>query len=382
MILSICVSMYSRVEGGEEMKPMKAVVLEKKGSLLTILADDGSFQKIRYKRNVEIGSEIELSNVQRRQPFWRVAVSIAAVFLLTLIGSMGWSAYQATTAAAMISVDINPRLQLTLDQKGRVLKAESLNSDAERVLQGLPLKGESWNQAISEIIGQSTALNYLNSDHLWVLVGYSPIKEGSAIPAGVNTDEIAQKIESAAQAQGMKPEIVVYQLSADEQKTAQEKGLTLGEYALLNTAQKAGLNVDANTVKNTAERVKLLEEPQVKHLMDQEEHLKENDDSKAASSGIISKDKGNSDEGSNSNSDTNDNSKNNPSVNQSTSHGNRTDFQSGKSANKPLDPSHGKLQQDQNEQDTMKDNAGGNRDKSGSKENEENQNQNQKGKGQ
>lgn len=362
------------------MKPMKAVVLEKKGSLLTILADDGSFQKIRYKRNVEIGSEIELSNVQRRQPFWRVAVSIAAVFLLTLIGSMGWSAYQATTAAAMISVDINPRLQLTLDQKGRVLKAESLNSDAEHVLQGLPLKGESWNQALSEIIGQSTALNYLNSDHLWVLVGYSPIKEGSAIPAGVNTDEIAQKIESAAQAQGMKPEIVVYQLSADEQKTAQEKGLTLGEYALLNTAQKAGLNVDANTVKNTAERVKLLEEPQVKHLMDQEEHLKENDDSKAASSGIVSKDKGNSDEENNSNSNTNANSKNNPSVNQSTSHGNRTDFQSGKSANKPLDPSHGKLQQDQKEQDTMKDNEEGNRDKSGSKENEGNQNQ--KGKGQ
>lgn len=355
---------------------MKAVVLEKKGSMLTILAADGSFQKVHYKRNVEIGSEIELSNVRQRQPLWRIAVSIAAVFLLTLIGSMGWSAYQATTAAAMISVDINPRLQLTLDQKGRVLKAESLNSDAERVLQGLPLKGEPWNQALSEIIGQSTSLNYLNSDPLWVLVGYSPVTEGKAIPAGVNIDEIAQKIESAVQAQGMKPEIVVYQLSANEQKKAREKGLTLGEYALLNTAQRAGLNVDANTVKNTDERVRLLEEPQVKSLMDQEKHLRINDNSKTASAGSVSKQKGTSDEGNNSNS--NANLKNSSSVNQSTSHGNPTDFLSGKGVSKPLDPSLGKLQQDQKGQNAIKDNAEGNREKSGSKESGENQ----RGKGQ
>lgn len=215
--------MCSQVGGGEGNEANKSCGLGEKGSVLTILTDEGSFQKVHYRRNVEVGAEIELSNVRQRQLFWRAAVSIAAVFLLTLIGSMGWSAYQATTAAAMISLDINPRLQLTIDQKGRVLQTESLNSDAERVLKGLPVKGEPWNQALTEIIGQSTALNYLNSDHLWVLVGYSPIKEGNALPSGVNSDEITQKIETAAQSQGMNPQVVVYQLSEAEEKKLRKR---------------------------------------------------------------------------------------------------------------------------------------------------------------
>lgn len=354
------------------MKRMKAVVLEKKGSVLTILADDGSFQKVHYRKKVEVGAEIELSNIQQHPPFWRVAMSIAAVFLLTLIGSMGWNAYQATTAVAMISLDINPRLQLTIDQKGRVLQAESLNSDAERVVKGLPLKGEPWNQALNEIIGQSTALNYLNSDHLWVLVGYSPIKEGSVLPAGVNSDEITRRIETAAQAQGMNPKVVVYQLSEAEQKKAQEKSLTLGEYALMNTAQKAGINVDESTVKNTDERIKLLEQPQIKSLMNQETHSLENNDSKAVSAGVESKNKGNSDERSNQNTNTNGNSKNNSS-NQDSGYGTPPEHQPGKSVTNPMDSSQEKLQQGQKEQDAEKDNAAGSREKLGSKENGESQ---------
>lgn len=351
------------------MKPIKAVVLEKKGSVLTILTDEGSFQKVHYRRNVEVGAEIELSNVRQRQLFWRAAVSIAAVFLLTLIGSMGWSAYQATTAAAMISLDINPRLQLTIDQKGRVLQTESLNSDAERVLKGLPVKGEPWNQALTEIIGQSTALNYLNSDHLWVLVGYSPIKEGNALPSGVNSDEITQKIETAAQSQGMNPQVVVYQLSEAEEKKAQEKGLTLGEYALMNTAQNAGINADENTVKNTDERIKLLEEPQIKSMMDQDKRIKENNNSKAASAGINSKDKGTSGEGSDQDTHTNGNLKNNL-RSQSSGHGTSSDLPPGKSKSKPADSFQGKSQRDQ---EAEKDNAAGNHERSGSKENWENQ---------
>lgn len=257
------------------MNQLKAVVLEKNGSMVTILGADGSFQKIRYRNSVEIGSEIVIPTVQSRQPFWRIAVSVAAVFLLVLIGSTSWNYYQATTAVAMISIDINPRLQLTLDRKGRVLQLESLNPDAERVLAGLPLKGEPWNQALSDIIGHSVTLHYLNPEHQWVLVGYSPVKVGSIAPEGVTSDDITQRIESAAQAQGMDPKIAVYQMTAEDQTKAQASGLTLGEYALMNTAQKVGIKADANTVKNTTERVKLLDQPQVQEQLHKDNRVKE-----------------------------------------------------------------------------------------------------------
>lgn len=273
MILSICVSMYFQVEGGKEMKQLKAVVLEKKGSMVTVLAADGSFQKVRYRKPVAVGVEIEITEVSQHQPKWRIMASIAAVFLFTLMGSMSWNLYQGTTAVAMISVDINPRVQLTIDQKGRVRQFEALNSDAERVVAGLELKGEPWNQALEDIIEQSATLNYLNSEHNWVLVGYSPVKAGKEIPKGVTPDDIAQKIETAAQAEGLDPKLAVYQLSAEEQIQAKELGLTLGEYALMNTAKDAGIQAEASTVKSTDERVKLLEQPQVQKQMDKENRV-------------------------------------------------------------------------------------------------------------
>lgn len=307
MILFIYVSMYFQVEGGEGMKQLKAVVLEKKGSMVTILASDGSFQKVRYRKPVEIGAEIEITDLRQRQPLWRTLASVAAVFLFVLLGSMSWNLYQGTTAVAMISVDINPRLQLTLDQKGRVLQSEALNSDAEHVLTGLELKGEPWNLALENIIEQAVTLHYLNQGHNWVLVGYSPVKAGQEIPKGVTPDDIAQKIESAAQAEGMTPKVAVYQLGAQEQTQAKEQGLTLGEYALMNTAQDVGIQAKASTVENTDERVNLLEQPQVQKQMVKENQLKGISDNRGTTG------EGN-DQGNNSNQNAGDNPDNQPAV--------------------------------------------------------------------
>lgn len=136
----------------------------------------------------------------------------------------------------------------------------------------------------------------------------------------------------------------------------------------MNTAQNAGINADENTVKNTDERIKLLEEPQIKSMMDQDKRIKENNNSKAASAGINSKDKGTSG-GSDQDTHTNGNLKNNL-RSQSSGHGTSSDLPPGKSKSKPADSFQGKSQRDQ---EAEKDNAAGNHERSGSKENWENQ---------
>lgn len=311
------------------MKQMKAVVLEKKGSMVTVLASDGSFQKIRYRKPVEIGAEIKFTDSKQHQPLWRVITSVAAVFLFTFIGSMSWNLYDSTTAVAMISVDINPRLQLTIDKKGRVLEFEALNSDAEHVLTGLDVKGESWNQALEKIIGQSVTLNYLNLDHNWVLVAVSPVEAGKESLEGVNSDDIVQNIEDAAQSEGLDPKVAVYQLSAKEQTQAEEQGLTLGEYALMNTAKDAGVEAEASTVKGTKERVDLLEKPQVQQQMVKEKRIKD-----------ISNNKSNQGKG------------NGPEVNNSNGHSNA---QPGNGASNQSGISRGQLREERNEQGKVED---------------------------
>lgn len=258
------------------MSQLRAVVLEKKGTQLTVLSSDGSFQKLRYKGAVEVGEEIKIPAVQKT-PIWRIGASVAAIFLMVFMGVFGWNAFQPTTAVAMLSVDINPSLQLTLDQKGRVLGLESLNPDAEQLLSGLSLKGEPWEKALSRIVEQSVSLHYLNSEHPWILVGYSPMKsEQKVSPDEINADVITKQLEESAKEKGVSPQVVVYNLTAEEKVQAQETGLTLGEYALVNTAEKAGVKIQPEAIKKTDERARLLEKTEIQEQMRKETKVKLN----------------------------------------------------------------------------------------------------------
>lgn len=259
------------------MSGLKAVVLEKNGTLLTVLSSDGAFQKFRYKSSVEIGEELTIPAL-RKTPTWRIFTSVAAIFLVVFMGVFGWSVFQPGTAVAMLSLDINPSLQLTLDQKGRVLELESLNPDAEQLLSGLTLKGEPWEKALSKIIEQSVNLHYLDAEHTWVLVGYSPMKPDRELSSKqINSDEIAKQVEGASGEKGISSKVAVYELTAEEKVQAQEKGLTLGEYALVNTAKKIGLNVEPEAIKKMDERGQLLEKPEIQDQMKKENRIKVNE---------------------------------------------------------------------------------------------------------
>ncbi|SHN68327.1 anti-sigma factor domain-containing protein [Desulfitobacterium chlororespirans] len=252
------------------MSQIKAVVLEKHKNSITVLTGDGAFQTLKYKGDAEVGEEIQLP-IQSRATFWRIGASAAAVVLLALMGIFGWNAWQPRTAVAMISLDINPSLQLTVDQKGEVLELESLNSEAEQLVTGLALKGKSWGEALNEIIQKSVALNYLNEEENWVVVGYSSSatdqKEPPAKVSVINTEAITKQVQQAVHEQGLKSTVAVYELTSEQKKQAQETGLTLGEYALADTAQKAGIKVEPKDLKAKEERTRLLETPEIQEQM-------------------------------------------------------------------------------------------------------------------
>lgn len=269
------------------MTGLKAVVLEKKGSTLTVLTSDGSFKKVRRRDAVEVGQEIEIPAV-RSLPNLRIGVSIAAIFLIAFMSVFGWNAFQPGTAVAMVSLDINPSLQISLDRKGRVLELEALNPDAEQVLSELSLKGEGLNEALDQIIEQSAKLHYLNSDHNWVIVGYSP----NLSKTRVDPSAIVKHIEGAAQENGVSPQIAVYELSAEEDIQAQQHGLTIGEYGLMNSAQRVGVKVAPQAMKKTDERVRILKKPEVVEQMEKEKAIKVRTQKAQTNSGNPQKEKG------------------------------------------------------------------------------------------
>ncbi|MCI5843469.1 MAG: PepSY domain-containing protein [Clostridiales bacterium] len=60
---------------------------------------------------------------------------------------------QSHLVRSIVSVDVNPSVELKLNAKSRVISAIALNRDGEEILEGLKLKGADADAAINALIG-------------------------------------------------------------------------------------------------------------------------------------------------------------------------------------------------------------------------------------
>ena len=247
------------------MNKIKAVVLEKAGSRYTVLSKDGTFRHVHRRLNAEVGEEIEIRTGIDVFSGLRVWAGVAAIFLLVLTTFLGWTLYQAPTAVALLSVDINPSLQFAVDAQGHLLQLQTQNEDAKRMLSQIDLKGKSIDEALEQIVTRAYDQKFLSSDQHWVVIGYSPMpnKTQEQMPKELNENQIISWVTEIGQKKGLTPQVAVFSLNSQERELAQKGDLTLGEYALWQTAAKAGVVTQPEKLKDTSERVKLLENPQV-----------------------------------------------------------------------------------------------------------------------
>jgi len=265
---------------GDMNNELKALVLEKTNGYYTVLTATGEFKRVRHQVRAEIGEEILLQEQKlARFGTWRAWMSAAALFLFTLLGVFGVNWWQAPNAVAYLSMDINPSVQLVLDREGRVLDIEANNQDAEELLKGLDLKGQAVREAVQVLVSQAISLNYLQEGN-WVLVGVSAEEDGMPEKSvQLDNQEIIAWVEEAAQAQGITPQVALFEISPTEREAAAKEGLTLGEYGLWRTAQAAGVEVPAQNINEKEQRTKVLEQVRV------QEQIKLENDKRALENG-------------------------------------------------------------------------------------------------
>lgn len=244
---------------------MKAVVLEKSGLRYTVLGQDGTFRQIHRRLNAEVGEEILIQPWIEYFSGVRVWAGAVALFLVVFTTIFGWTLYQAPTAVALLSVDINPSLQFELDNQGHLVKFETQDEDAKRMLSQIDLKGKPIEEVLEQIITQAYDQKFLSTEKQWVVVGYSPMtnKTLEQMPKELNENQIISLVTKIGESKGLIPQVAVFSLTSQERELAQKGDLTLGEYALWQSADKAGIVTQPEKLKETSERVRLLENPQV-----------------------------------------------------------------------------------------------------------------------
>jgi len=135
------------------------------------------------------------------------------VFLIVLITSIVSMLYleKENKVVTVITMDINPSLKISLNEKEKVVKVEGLNKDGKELLKDNKLKGKSLEIAIEKITDKAIEKNYVKEKDSHILLYVKGEKTKEEVTTIINNELKEQKVEC---------EVITQVLSEDSKENA------------------------------------------------------------------------------------------------------------------------------------------------------------------
>jgi uncharacterized membrane protein YkoI len=120
----------------------------------------------------ELSNDRNLAYIKpkKKRPLYKVIGSVAAAIVICVAGIMVFGSGATSDAVAIIGLDVNPSIQISVDDEGRVIEASAVNKDGEQILDGMSLAGTDMKVAANAIVGSMLQQGYLNDISNSILV--------------------------------------------------------------------------------------------------------------------------------------------------------------------------------------------------------------------
>ena len=185
------------------------------------------------------GTVIPMTNHKTKKHWLRYAV--AACLSLVLVGAAagGFLLHQARTVTSVVSLDVNPSIQLQVNSSEKVLQVQALNTEAQEVLADMPLEGTHLNVAVNAIVGSLLQHGYLDSISSAILIS---VEDADIQRASRLQQELTDQVGAALLNQQSQASILSQTLTSDQQlqDQAAQNNISVGKAALIQAIQKNG----------------------------------------------------------------------------------------------------------------------------------------------
>ncbi|MBO6230713.1 MAG: hypothetical protein J6O50_09105 [Ruminiclostridium sp.] len=199
---------------------MKAVILERKGDEAAVLAENGSFMKIKHSGSV--GEEIEIApNVTPMPRPARKWVKGLAAAALILAVSGGAYHYTAVSVSAYVSIDAgDSSIEVAVNRLGRVLSVEAVNDSDSGLAEAIggDIRGMKVEDGVAAALGTLVGEGRLSAEDELMIVGITS-----------DSDSSAESLEKAI-VQNVDLPVRTVRVSGGERKEAHEKDIGGGRY--------------------------------------------------------------------------------------------------------------------------------------------------------
>ena len=206
---------------------MKAVIVDLVDGQAAALCDDGRIVKLADP-GYSLGQIVEVHERKRRTPLWVRYASTAAAAALLLVGVGGGAAY--AMPYGVVSLDVNPSLEYTINRFDYVLKVEGVNEDGKALLAEMNTK-----LLVHHRIGDALEASMQQLEERELLVDQS---DEIVISAGAKRPDHAERLVSTLENElsGKREDLDIHAFVVSEEdiNAAHKEGMSAGRHRMLN----------------------------------------------------------------------------------------------------------------------------------------------------
>ncbi len=219
------------------MRANKGKIMEILDSHAVVMTSDGHFNRIKRKESMRIGADVlYTSNDLMEKPYlkkswffnFKTQVAVAMFVVLALVISQ----ITMPVAYAVVSLDINPSLEITVDESRKVVSINPINTEADELLEAYVInENKDLHAVINDLIKLSNAMGYLTSENHNVILATAMIDSKNSKSDSIEfMSEILSAIEETEYTFDFT--LVSTAREAGDLKSAKSEGLSLGRYAM------------------------------------------------------------------------------------------------------------------------------------------------------
>lgn len=181
------------------------------------------------------GTVIPMTTKKTANRKWTTLVAACLAVMLLCGGGVFYQ--QAHAVASVVSLDVNPSIELKVSRSEKVLACAPLNDDAKTILadmgDGADLKGAKLDVAVNAIVGSLVRNGYLSSISSAIMIS---VEDKDTARAEKLQRELTDAVDGVLQTSEAKASVLTQTLTQDtaRDQQAQENNISTGKAALVN----------------------------------------------------------------------------------------------------------------------------------------------------
>lgn len=179
------------------------------------------------------GKVIVMTEEKKKRGFIKYFMAAASLVLVLGAGALLTNVYRLNYAvSSTVSLDVNPSIQITVNEKERVLDVKALNKDGGIVIGDMDFKGSDIDVTMNALIGSMLRKGYLNelANSILISVDNNDPAKGEQLQ-----EKLTEKVNELLESDGFFGAVLGQTIkeNGDLQQLAEQYGITQGKAQLI-----------------------------------------------------------------------------------------------------------------------------------------------------